>query len=295
MSDVTPTVAAPDPSRRGARRLVPVTVLLVVAVVTAVVGVASSRSSAAELVNNALTSSLSASSITFTESLDVSTPAGDTVANEVGGCDIASYTCEISLNYAGVMSVLGTIQVEMAGGQMYMKFPAALASKFPTPWVSLPFNMAAFAPSSMYSAESPISSMQEMTQAGATVTDGGAVVVDGQSLHLYRVVFSPSAASALLAKGRQKLPAWMRSFTSADVTYGGLSYDIYLDGSGTLARTSMRVGASISGEAVTTTITADITGYGVPVVVTVPAADQVTPLLKLMAGTSGGGLLNGVG
>jgi hypothetical protein len=66
-----------------------------------------------------------------------------------------------------------------------------------------------------------------------------------------------------------------------------VSENVYVNASGDLAELAMNTSVTANGQTESLSMTEVITGYGVPVTVTIPPADQVTSLAGLTAGLTG--------
>lgn len=272
------------PSGRSARRVRRsvvaggVAVLLVGASAVGLSLATSSPASADAVVSKALVTTLSHSTLAFNLTEGLVVVGQNVTITGSGQCILSSAECDMNVQYGGALSRIGSVQEVLDGGVAYLKFGSAVASRFPTPWVSMPVNTSKLLSTSTLGASgSPLSLLTMLAHQGAVVADGGSVVVNGQALHQYNVTFSSSSAQSLISSKLQDLPSWMTTAIKG-ASFGAVSMKVDLNAQGELATTSMTTSVTVSGQTVNVNVGETITGYGVPVQVTVPPANEVTPL-----------------
>ena len=95
-------------------------------------------------------------------------------------------------------------------------------------------------------------------------------------MHTYKVVVSPSAEKKILSNSNS-LPVWVNSNIST-ANIGPVAEMVDVNSAGELAQMSADTSVSSGGASATVSLTFKVTGYGVPVTVTVPPANQVTSI-----------------
>jgi hypothetical protein len=189
-----------------------------------------------------------------------------------------------------------TIRMDMVlnGQVMYMRLPQALLDKAPNlggkPWIEMNVAKLTGIPGLSALGNDPTTSNPgQMLQYLRAASDGFATVgqqqVDGVLTTHYRAQLSldrlaadvPSADRALV---QQALSQLRQATQSQD-----LPVDVWIDAHHLVRRTIMSLSAQTpNGPAVQETITADMTDYGPQPRPTLPPADQVTDLSRLVAG-----------
>jgi hypothetical protein len=115
---------------------------------------------------------------------------------------------------------------------------------------------------------------------GAAVTNDGSVSENGQTMTQYTVTIDGSQVQHLVTSATAKLPSWMAAAASKD-TIGTIVETVDIDSAGRLGYVSANVSSTVAGTTVNVTSAETITGYGLPVDVTVPPASQVTSITSL--------------
>lgn len=270
---------APKRSRRG--RILGVSlvgVCLVIAITGTAFALSSSKPSsagAAVVVRRALATTLATNSLAFTlsESVDA---AGTTVAvNGNGECNLSSALCGMTMDYSGVLSSAGTIRVVYSGGSVYLNLGSALSGLLPTPWISLPVSNSNTA--SLGVTASPLAGLSLLASEGATVTNDGSVTENGQSMTQYTVSVDASQVQHLITSNASSMPSWMTAAAS-EVSSGTVVETVDVDAAGRLGYFGANFNETVAGTSVGMNVDETVTGYGVPVTVTVPPASQVTSI-----------------
>ncbi len=272
----------PPRSRRGRTILVGVLGACVVVAATGVaLAVTSSKNSsagAAVVVRRALDSTLATNSLAFTLGESVSAGSTTVAANGQGECDLSNALCGVTMSYSGPLSSAGSIRVIYAGGTVYVNLGAALSGLGPTPWISVPVSNASSALLGV--SENPLAGLSLLAAQGATVTNDGTVSENGQQMTQYTVSVDAAQLQHLITSSAAKLPTWMVAAASK-VTSGTETETVDIDSAGRLGYVSAQMSESVAGTSVGVTVEETVTGYGVPVTVTVPPASQVTSITSL--------------
>ena len=266
-----------------------VVALAVAGVLVELPGSKSPTASAAAVVGKALSSSLSEPSLSFTLTEAVQAPGQSLSVNATGECTISSALCGMTMNLAGSpqLAAANPITVVVANGTEYEKLGPTLDAKLPTPWISVAACTTACSTSSLSPTSSPGSPLLALTtlaSEGAVVTNEGPATFGGATTNEYLVTFSKSNAQSLITNELSKLPAWLRSdssVSSAAAGLGDITENVYIGPNGKLAAVTMNTSVTEAGQTATVALTYNITGYGVPVDVTVPPASEVTPAAQI--------------
>lgn len=269
----------PKRSRRG--RVLAISLVgvgLVVVGTGAAFALSSSKPSsagAAVVVRRALDTTLATNSLAFTLSESVDAASTTIAVSGNGECDLSSALCGVTMDYSGVLSSAGTIRVVYSGGTVYLNLGSALSGLLSTPWISLPVgnsNSAALGVSA-----SPLSGLSLLASEGATVTNDGSVTENGQAMTQYTVSIDASQVQHLITSNTSKLPSWM-SAAASKFSSGTVVETVDIDAAGRLGYVGATVNETVAGASVAVNIAETVTGYGVPVTVTVPPASQVTSI-----------------
>lgn len=275
-------VEAPErPRRRRPLIVAAAGVLLIVAITGVAVAVTSSKTpsaGAAVIVRKALDSTLATSSVAFTLSESVNAASTTVAVNGSGECDLSNALCGVTLNYSGPLASAGTIRSIYSGGSVYLNLGAALSGLVSTPWISIPVNNSSNA--SLGISQNPLSGLSLLAAEGATVTNDGSVSENGQTMTQYTVTIDAAQAQHLVTSAASKLPSWVTAAASK-ATLGTIVETVDIDSAGRLGYVSANVSSTVGGATVNVTTAETITGYGLPVNVTVPPASQVTSITSL--------------
>jgi hypothetical protein len=277
-------VAEPQESPRAWGKLAAAGVVVVALVVGVIAITNSSSASAADLVRTALASTLKAPTV------DITATMTETLSNEQltfkGTGKVASNATAavIDMTATGnskLASELGTMTEEMVNGTLYLKYSGSAASDFPTPWLSVPFNLATVKGSAPTSSN-PLGSLTLLASDGAQISDVGPAQFNGQSTEKYYVSVPASASKKLITQSEASLPSWMRSAIKSQKSLNASEVGYVYVAGGAVVATQLKITETISGATVTTT--ADI-GYKQdwsPIDVTAPPSNQVTSLKSLL-------------
>ena len=274
-------VPSGGPRRRG-KFLVGASVLaIVVAGVAIGVSTSSPSANAAAIVRAALVSSVGDKTVSFTMDEQISGAANVDVSGS-GACDFSSDDCNMTIGLGGQDAALGQVTAIYAGGTAYMSFSGTAASQLPTPWVSLSLNGSSLAQSgSLGTTQNPLSAIAELAKLGGQVTDDGTVNVGDSSMHEYTVALSSSAIESQMSSEMAKMPSWMSKVSSSSAIKGE-SFDVYINDAGQLGKIAVTTSVSAGGKDAQVTLDEVMTGYGNPVTVNIPPANEVTPLSSLL-------------
>jgi len=204
--------------RRGRFLIVGLCLIVVVAAaVVALTGGKSSSAAAAIRVRHALTDTLAARSMAYTMSETVNAGSTTVSAEGNGQCDLTNALCDLTLNYNGALSSLGSVSAVFASNVIYMKFGPSVSDLLPTPWISM--SLSNGQSESLGIAGNPLTGLSFLAQQGAVVTDQGTVTLNGQAVTQYDVAIGSSAAQHIVSGRLKDLPSWMAKVVS-QVTIG---------------------------------------------------------------------------
>jgi hypothetical protein len=255
-----------------------VMVLTVAAVVTAVLS-AGSAASGSTAVRAALDSMRDAKSVTFALNVNLS-GAQAAQASVVGSC-ASGPACQVTFSATGGGSSIGQSQVVIDNDVAYVELGAPLASELPTPWVSTPLNSSSAQQSTGISSTADLSSVfAGLAKVGDTVSDDGTVTLNGASTHEYTVSASQSTEQQQVESVLKALPNADASALSA-VSVGGYHVNVYIGSDGYIDEVDLNTSISTTQGSESLSLRLDLSGYGQPVSVTVPPANEVTPLSSL--------------
>ncbi|MFZ1063662.1 MAG: hypothetical protein WAN30_09360 [Acidimicrobiales bacterium] len=264
----------------GPRRLIPfllVIVLTVAAIVTAVLSAGSAASGSTE-VRAALDSMMNAKSVTFALNADLS--GVQSAQATVDGSCATGPECQITFSATGDKSNVGQSQLVIDNGVAYVELSGPLASQLPTPWISAPLNSSSAQQSGISNSADLSSVLDGLAKVGDTVTDDGTVTLNGEPAHEYTV-------SASQATEQQQVGAVLKALPSTDasalgaITVGGYSVNVYIGNDGNIAEVDLSTSINTARGSESLSMRLDLSGYGQPVSVTVPPANEVTPLSSL--------------
>jgi hypothetical protein len=274
----------PVPKRSRRRRTLVIAVagvLLVVAITGVAVAVTSSKTpsaGAAVVVRRALDTTLATNSMAFTVSESVNAANTTVAVSGSGECDLSSALCGVTVNYSGPLASAGTIRTIYSAGTVYLDLGSVTSGLVSTPWISLSVSNSNSA--SLGVSQNPLAGLSLLASQGAMVTNDGSVTENGQAMTQYTVTIDASQARHLVASSAAKLPSWMTAAASK-VSVGTVVETVDIDAAGRLGYFSAKVSTTVAGAAVNVTTAETVTGYGVPVNVTVPPASQVTSITSV--------------
>jgi hypothetical protein len=271
--------APPRRPRRG--RFLLAGLCLVVVVVSAVVALTGGKSSSAAAalrVRDALSDTLASRSMTYTMTETVSAGSTTVSADGSGQCDLTNALCDLTINYNGALSSLGSVSAVFSRSVIYLKFGPTISDLLPTPWISMSLSNSESA--SLGIAGNPLTGLSYLAQQGAVVTDEGVVTLNGQSVTQYNVSIGSSVAQHIVSSRLKDLPSWMAQFVS-QATLGTTTETVDVDSLGRLAFVSTAANETVASTTVAATVSETVTGYGVPVNVSVPPASEVSSSANL--------------
>jgi hypothetical protein len=272
-------------SSMGPRRLIPFILLVVLTLgagLTALLS-ASSSASASTAVRAALDSTMNAKSVTFTMNVDLS---GTLAAKaSLGGSCATGPQCQMAFSASSGGSSIGESHLVIDQGMVYLELSGSLASKFPTPWISSPINTTGSSQSTGLSTRGNLSSvLAGFSKVGDNVNDLGIVTLNGASMHEYSVSASQAVEQQQIASVLKSVPSGATSSLST-ATVDGYSLKIYVDSDGRVAEVDLATSFTTLTGTESLALTISLYGYGDPVSVTVPPANEVTPLSSLLTTT----------
>jgi hypothetical protein len=266
----------------GRRRFIPFALLIVLtagALVTAVLS-SSSPASASTAVRAALTSTMTATSVSFTFNEDVT--GTQSAELSVSGSCATGPECHVTLSGAGEGSTLGTTQLVVTNGVAYVEPSGSLASDIPTPWISVPVNSSSAQGAGVPTGTDGLSSiLDQLVNVGDTVTDNGEVTLNGATVHEYTVTASASVEQQQFSTLLNALPSSVTS-SLGSVSLSGYGVDIYVDPDGNIGELALKASLSTAKNTETLSTTLTLSGYGDPVSVIAPPANEVTPLSSVI-------------
>lgn len=276
-----PVFAPKPPQRRRALAFALVGVLLVVAITGVALASTDSKTpsaGAAVVVRHALDSTIAANSLAFTLNESVSAAGTNLTVTGTGVCDLTSALCGVTMSYSGLLGAAGSIHVVYSNGTVYLNLGSAMSALVSTPWVSIPAGSADSA--SLGVSENPLSGLSALAAHGATVTNDGAVTRDGQQMTQYSVSVGAAQMQDLIASDAAKLPSWIAT-AAKSVSAGTVTEIVDVDAAGRLGYVQANANETVAGSTVGVTVSETVTGYGVPVNVSIPSASQVTSITSL--------------
>jgi hypothetical protein len=195
-----------------------------------------------------------------------------------GAIDLGQNALQMSLKVSGGPEQI-TEQAIYLNKTIYLNLGDAIGQVLPgKSWISLDLSQLTqgSATKSLGNGSSlsgdPAAVLQVLGQDGNQATDLGSSTFNGVNVEGYSVHVNPGAIKAELAK--ENLPAWLQQAVKS-VSNPNVTYKVYVDGSGQLARMTTDTSETVSGVAANEGITMDFTNYGVTVDITAPPAGEV--------------------
>jgi hypothetical protein len=195
-------------------------------------------------------------------------------------------TVDLSNGTGQLVSSLGNNQsmtVVFTGGTIYEKLPPQMASvlKVRTPWAK--FSTGNSGSNSAQGGSNPMQYLNSLQGASDNVTKVGTEPIDGTPTTHYRATVDLDKAAQRSAGLGRKAVQGLEQLSGKK----SLPVEVWVDGQGRLRRESTAIALSVKGannkpSTFTTRQTIDLSGYGTPVKVTVPPADQTTDITKQM-------------
>jgi hypothetical protein len=275
------TPSAPSRSRRHGRVLVFGTVGIAVLLVVGLVVGPGGQSNAEATVLNAVNSTLADKTAQITFTMDVGADGKTINASGTGGIDFTQNAMEMDLSMdAGGQTV--DLQAKYLGGTVYEGLPQIADLEPGKSWISMDLSSmtsatGTSASGSLSAQGNPAEMLRMLSQHGNTVTPIGASTVGGVAVQGYAVTISAAKIRSELAN----VPDWVRSAAS-NVGFKAIDYKVYIDQEGLLRRTTFSMGLTANGTSVTMDESLDFSGYGSPVSVSAPPADQVVSLQQFL-------------
>jgi hypothetical protein len=268
------------PFRR--RRIYLAAPLAVVAVLALVIGVgeaSSSSSPATPLANAVFTSaqtSLGNKTADVSVSVAVQVPgAGQITAAGGGSVDFANNAGQVTIKYAGLPTLNGMTLTELfEGGNFYLSMPG-LSDLVPgSSWVSAPMSQSG---SVTPGSSDPASILKLLADRGATVTPIGPSMVDGGAVNGFRVVIG--AGELQKAVDHEQLPPSIANEAKSMFGNSAIQMSVYISATTNLiVQTTTSMSLNAAGTAVTAVATEDFSNYGVPVSIVPPPPSEVVSL-----------------
>jgi hypothetical protein len=198
-------------------------------------------------------------------------------ASGTGGIDFSQNAMQLDLSMDAQGQSL-ELQMEYLGGMIYESLPQIAEVEPGKSWVSMDLSSMTSASGSGASGSlsaqgNPAEMLRMLSQRGNTVTPIGASTVNGVAVQGYAVTISADKIRSEL----NTVPDWLRSAASA-VGFKSIDYKVYIDDQGLLRRTTISMGMTAEGTAVTMDESLDFSDYGSSVNVSAPPADQVISL-----------------
>lgn len=285
-------------------RLRALAVVVAVAGLLAGCGASSSGSGSAQVPTVALTRAADVSSaaagyrasVTVQETI----PNGGTIVGRGTGsfspvAHEGSVTMQMTLPPGAGLSTLA-LQMVLDRGNIYMKFPPALASKLPggKPWVYINLAQAgkAVGISGLGSLINSSSSFSDPGQylsflraiAAGSVKDLGTETVNGVKTTRYRArVDLAKLPQGVPAAQRQSMQQLVNSLRSKGATTQ-IPMDVWIDSSHLVRRVQSRFAETVNGQSMTMAITENFLQYGPQPAPVLPKPSQTANLLSLLRG-----------
>jgi len=222
---------------------------------------------------------MDATSVTF--ALDVNLSGALPAQAAVDGSCGTGPSCQVTFSASGAGTSISQSKVIVDNGMVYLELTGPLASRLPTPWVSAPLQASSAQGATGISGVGNLSSvLAGLAKVGDTVTDDGTVTLNGVSTHEYTVTASQAVE-------QQQIAAMLKSLPSADasllgtVSVSGYNVNVYVGPDGNLAEVDLNTSVTTSRGAESLSLRLALSGYGQPVSVTDPPANEVTPLSSL--------------
>jgi hypothetical protein len=218
---------------------------------------------------------------------------------------VGSITMDMNLGSSPqVVQALGgsTFHTEevLQGLTVYMKLPAALASRLPgaKPWLKLDLQKAASAAgipglSSLTSSPAgsdPSQFLQYLRAASGAVTSVGAETVDGVPTTHYRAQIALDRVAGMLSSDSRA--AAKQAIAAMEKTTGlhDLPVDVWIDAAHLVRRIAMTFDENVqAGQSIHMKMSMDFTDYAPQPRPAAPSSDQVTDLTALLGGLGAGG------
>ena len=271
------------PARRPRRRLVTSMVaLIVLATAGSVIAVMSGGKSAEAAVIDSVNTTMADRTAHISMDMSVHAPSGTVTGTGTGGIDFTGNAMQMQVT-AGPADQQITVQAIYLGGLIYENVPGIDQVVPGKSWVSIDLSSLASAgqsTASLGSTDNPAAMLRLLTQQGNTVVPLGSSSIDGTSVQGYSVTLNSAAIKNQIATA--KLPSWMTAALS-HVDIGDTTFDVYVDGSGLLRRTTIALTETVGSSGKTNVDESlDFSGYGSPITVTAPPSDQVVTFQQFL-------------
>jgi hypothetical protein len=209
-----------------------------------------------------------------------------------GEFDYANKTGRISMDYGDVLSAAGasgsgSMEILAIGNVYYMKFPLLSQSVgASTPWIKFDItkldSLTGVDTSSLKTANQgdPSQTLVYLKGAGSVEAEGTESIGGVETTKYHAIIDLNKVAD--LAPPSQRA-AVRSSVQTLETTYGitELPLDVWIDGQGLPRRMTYTITVTTQGQKVTTSLSMDLSDYGVKVDVKPPPASQVTDLASL--------------
>lgn len=228
--------------------------------------------------------------------------SGTVVANGIGSFSPAAHQGSVNMRLtlpsgAGLSSL--ALQMVLDKGNIYMKFPPALASKLPggKPWVYINIAQAGKAAGisglgSLVNSSSSFSNPAEYLNflratAAGSVEDLGQATVNGvPTTHYHATVDLAKLPQAVPASQRRSMQQLVNSLESKGAATK-VPIDAWIDASHLVRRVQSSFSETVSGQTVKVALNEDFLQYGKQPAPTVPSPSETTNLLSLAQGATG--------
>jgi hypothetical protein len=247
-----------------------------------------SEAAATEAVTTAASQSLNAKSADMSFTMTFSGLGLNEQVTGQGAFDYANQVGTLSVN----LPLGGQQQSEQViedGGTMYVNVGGLLGQAASgKSWVSATQSQLSSGKSSLGGGfsqwDDPAGMLQQLQQAGATVTSNGSTTFDGTPVTAYSVTLPSSAIQKYLGA----LPSSVQQSTSG-LSLPSLTEKVYVEAGNLLRGVDMPFSFGVMGKTLSMDMQMAFSNYGTPVTVTPPPASEVIPFNQFggIAGNSG--------
>lgn len=185
-----------------------------------------------------------------------------------GAFDFDTKVGELSIS---LPAPVGTMEMRLVDGTLYLKLPSSLAATVGAPWVSVPeSSYESQGGLGSFTSPDPSQFLSGLDQVSDGVTEVGPGTVGGVAAVEYRADIDVSKASQSEGASSAQGQALQQALSQLGLT--SVPVDVWVDSAGRL----VQLAESLTIFGMHLQLTVDLSHYGVPVVVSPPPADQTT-------------------